>query len=126
MMNVTSILEKAARCAAAVTAFTIAKPGADDDHFIVSTAVSDSLIGIFQHATMAAEEQIRVMLKGVSSLKLGGTVARGDYLTSDASGQGVAAAPAAGVNNNVIGKALASGVAGDIIPALIAQSRIQG
>ncbi|MCA3226551.1 MAG: DUF2190 domain-containing protein, partial [Burkholderiales bacterium] len=33
---------------------------------------------------------------------------------------------AAGVNNNVIGVALQSGVSGDIIPVLISPGRIQG
>ncbi len=126
MIGQTTVLEKSAKCAAAVTPFTIAKPGADDDHFIVSTAVGDALTGIFQHATTLAEEEVRVMVVGVSRIKLGGTVVRGDWLTSDATGQGVAAAPAAGTNNNVIGRALASGVSGDIIPVLLAQNRIQG
>ena len=40
--------------------------------------------------------------------------------------KGVAAAPAAGVNAAVIGKAMASGVDGDIISVLLAPGRIQG
>ena len=42
------------------------------------------------------------------------------------SGQGVAAAAAAGTNNQVISKSLTSGVNGDIIPVLVAPSMLQG
>ncbi len=125
MIGQTSGIEKSVKAGAAITAFTIAKFGNDDDTMIPGAAVSDSLCGVFQHAADSAAE-VRVMLTGISRLKLGGTVTRGDYITSDASGQGVAATPAAGVNNNVIGKAMASGVSGDIIPVLLAPGRIQG
>ena len=43
-----------------------------------------------------------------------------------ANGQGVTAAPAAGVNNRVIGIAIVSGVSGDIIPVLLSVSTLQG
>jgi len=125
MIGKTLILEKSVKSTAAVAANTIAKPGADDDTYSTATAVSDEMIGIFQHASGAGEE-VRLGLAGVSLLKLGGTVTRGNWLTSDGSGQGVAASPATGVNNSVIAKALASGVSGDIIPVLLAQGKIQG
>jgi hypothetical protein len=126
MIGKTLILEKSVKSTAAVAANTIAKPGADDDTYSTTTAAGDEMIGIFQHATSGAGEEVRLGLAGVSLLKLGGTVTRGDWLTSDVSGQGVAASPATGVNNSVIAKALASGVSGDIIPVLLAQGKIQG
>jgi len=105
---------------------TIAKFGADDDTMSLATAVGDSLMGIFQHTTAAANEQVEVMFTGISDLKLGGTVIRGDKVTTNASGQGVVASPAAGVNNSTIGEALMSGVTGDIISVLLGPGKVQG
>ncbi len=127
MMGQTSGIEKSVKCTTAIaTAFTIAKFGADDDTLSIASDSTDSLVGVFQHTTNAAGDEVRVMLSGISKVKLGGTVTRGDYITSDANGQGVAATPAAGVNANVIGKALASGVSGDIIPVFLSPGKIQG
>ena len=127
MMGQTSINEKMVKCTAAIAlAFTIGKFGADDDTLSVATASTEELIGVFQHTTAIAGDYVRVMVDGISRVKLGGTVTRGGWITSDASAKGVAAAPASGVNAAVIGKALASGVDGDIIPVLLAPGRIQG
>jgi hypothetical protein len=127
MIGQTTGIEKSVKCAAAIAAaYTIGKPGADDDTFSLATASTDLLTGVFQHATSNAADEVRVMLTGVTRVKLGGTVTRGNPLTSDASGQGVAAAPAAGSNVRIAGIALASGVSGDIIPMLLAPSVMQG
>jgi hypothetical protein len=127
MMGQTSGIEKSVKCAAAIaTAYLIAKFGSDDDTLAQATASTEILIGIFQHTTAAAGDEVRVMLDGISKVVLGGSVTRGDYLTSDANGKAVAAAPGAGVNANIIGQAMASGVANDIIPVHLAPGRIQG
>ncbi len=125
MMGQTSGIEKSVKAGAAVTAFTIAKFGADDDTMVPSAANTDELIGIFQHdAALGAE--VRVMLTGISRLKLGvGGITRGQFLTSDANGKGIALAGAAGTNVSAIARALASGVADDIVPVLLVQSRPQ-
>lgn len=117
LMGATAGLEKSTKCTAAIaTAFTIAKFGADDDTCSVAAASTDRLVGIFQHTTSDADDAVRVMLDGISELKLGGTVVRGDHLTSDASAQGVVAASEL---DTVICQAMASGVDGDIIPVRI-------
>lgn len=139
MIGQTSGIEKSVKCTAAIaTAFTIGKFGADDDTLSVAAAASDELVGVFQHTTDAAGDEVRVMLTGISRVKLGGTVTRGNLITSDAAGKGVAATQhthtentaAAYVQNattaaadaeRIIGKALASGVDGDIIPVLLTQ-----
>lgn len=126
MMGQTSGIEKSVKCTAAVAAFTIAKFGADDDTLSSATAASEELVGVFQHATTAAGEEVRVMLDGISKVVLGGTVTRGGQLTSDANAKAVAIGAVAGTNYAVIGRAMASGVSGDIIPVLLAQSRAQG
>lgn len=126
MMGASSGLEKSVKCTAAVAAFTLAKFGADDDTLSTGAAATDNVVGVFQHATTAANQEVRVMLSGISRVKLGGTVTRGDLIGSDASGQGVTVAPSAGTNNRVVGIAMASGVSGDIIPVLLNPSRPQG
>ncbi|MDP2690044.1 MAG: DUF2190 domain-containing protein, partial [Deltaproteobacteria bacterium] len=113
MIGQTSGIEKSAKCTAALaTQYLIAKFGADDDTLSQATASTEELVGVFQHTTSAANDEVRVMLSGISRVVLGGTVARGAYLTADANGKAVAAAPGAGVNAYVIGQAMASGVAG--------------
>ena len=127
MMGPTTGLEKSVKCTAAIaTAFLIAKFGADDDTLSQATASTESLIGVFQHTTSAVGEEVRVMLDGISKVKLGGTVTRGDRLTSDAAGKAVAIGAVAGTNYNSIGTALASGSSDDIIPALLNFNRPQG
>ncbi len=125
MMGQTTVLEKSVKAGAAITAFTIAKFGADDDTMIPGAANTDDLVGIFQHDALNGAE-VRVMTMGISRLKLGtGGIARGALITSDGTGQGIALAGAAGTNVAVIGRALATGVAGDVIPILLSQSRAQ-
>lgn len=127
MMGATAGLEKSVKCTAAIaTAFLIAKFGADDDTLSQATASTEDLVGVFQHTTSAAGDEVRVMLDGISRVVLGGTVTRGGLVTSDAAGKAVAIGAVAGTNYASIGRALASGVAGDIIPVLLNPSRPQG
>ena len=121
-----SLIEKEANAGAALGQFLILKKGTNDDDVIQATAVSEEFIGVSQVAATAANQKVRVMLSGISKIKLGGTVTQGQWLTTDANGCGVAAAPASGVNNAVIGRAMTSGVANDIGLVLIAPGRIQG
>ena len=56
----------------------------------------------------------------------GANVTRGQFLTSNSSGQAIPAAPAAGSNVSVIGRALVSGVSGDLGSVLINPGSLQG
>lgn len=111
---------------AAILANRVVRFGASDDNVLTAGAVSEQLIGVVEGVSPAIGERVDVVMTGIADLQLGGTVARGSWVTVDAQGRGVAAAPAAGVNNNVIGMALQSGVSGDIVPVLITPGRIQG
>lgn len=123
----TIVYDKKFKCTAAfATAFLIVKFGADDDTVSQATAVTEVYEGIAQHSTVSANDEIAVMVEGISRVVAGGTITRGDYLTSDANGKAVTAAPAAGINNNIIGIAQKSGVVNDIITVRIAPQRIQG
>lgn len=111
---------------AAINAYRIVKFGTTDDYVIQAAAVGDASFGVVEGVAPAAGERCDVVMAGIAEVKLGGTVARGGPITSDATGQGVASAPAAGANNRVIGYALQSGVSGDVIPVQIAPSSLQG
>jgi hypothetical protein len=84
------------------------------------------IIGVTTEIASSTGERIDVVLQGIVDLKLGGTVARGDLITSDVNGNGVTAAPSAGTNNRIVGIAIISGVVGDLIPVFLAQGLIQG
>lgn len=129
-MNNPGLIKKF-KAGATIAKNRIVKFGADDNHVIQGAAATDSLIGIVDFPgplsdTCLVEESVDVVLNGVAEIKLGGTVVRGGLLTSDATGQGVAAAPATGVNNRVIGIAMASGVVGDIIGVMLNPANFQG
>ncbi len=111
---------------AAISANRVVTFGATDDNVLTAVAVTSTLIGIVEGVSPVLGERVDVVMTGIADLQIGGSVTRGAYITVDAKGRGVAAAPAAGVNNNVIGVALQSGVSGDIIPVLISPGRIQG
>ncbi|WP_291854863.1 capsid cement protein [Bradyrhizobium sp.] len=121
-------LTKSYTAEAAISANRIVKVGGADYGVLqaAGAAATERSIGISTEIDAALGERIDVIHEGIADLKLGGTVARGDPVTSDATGQGVAAAPTAGVNNRIIGFALISGVIGDIIPVLLNPHMMQG
>jgi hypothetical protein len=120
-------LSKTRIAVAAISAYTIVKPsGVNDGEVVPAAAASDKLLGVAQNVDVANGQAVDVILDDIANLKLGGVVAESDPITSDANGAGVKAAPAAGVNERIIGFALASGVAGDIIPVYLAQGYLQG
>jgi len=66
---------------------------------------------------------VEVVHSGIVDVKLGGSVVFGDRVTSDANGCGV---KAVGEVCEVIGKALESGNAGDIIRVIVMIAQIKG
>lgn len=111
---------------AAVAAYRIVKHGASDTAVVQAAASTDSLLGVSVAVPGDLGKRVDIVLSDTVEVEYGGTVTRGDWLTSDANGKAVTAAPAAGVNANVIGRAMASGVVGDIGLVLLAPGRIQG
>lgn len=92
-----------------------------------ATAAADKpLVGVLQDKPDAADKAATVRTSGISKLVAGGTIAAGDLLTSDANGDAVAAAPAVGVNNGIVGYAIDAAVDNDIFRAMIAPSVLQG
>ncbi|HMN55647.1 MAG TPA: DUF2190 domain-containing protein [Ottowia sp.] len=120
------LLTKSFVAEAAINTYRIVKFGTTDDAVIQGAAAADALIGVVESVAPALGERCDVVLAGIAEVKLGGGVTRGGLVTSDGTGQGVAAAPAAGANNGVIGRALMSGVSGDVIPVLLSPGTTQG
>lgn len=120
------LLTKAYIAEAAIAANRIVKFGSTDDYVVQGAAATDSVFGVVGGIAPALGERCDVTLAGIEDVKLGGSVTRGGPVTSDATGQGVAAAPGAGTNNRIVGFALQSGVSGDVIPVQLAPSSLQG
>lgn len=111
---------------AALTNKRLVKIGAADRTVIPAAAATDTPFGVAEFDA-ASGDTATIQVDGVAFVEAGAIVSRGDKITSDASGRGVTAAPAAGTNNGVIGIALqAAGAAGDWIEVLLIPSTLQG
>lgn len=119
-------LAKAFTAGGAIPARIIVKPHSTAGEVVAGAAATDKLIGISTEVAAASGDRVDVFLSGIADVIYGGNVAAGDLVTADASGYAVAAAPAAGVNNRVIGTAMVTGVSGDIGAVLICPGSVQG
>lgn len=110
----------------AVTKRRIVMHGTADGQAALADGSTAKLLGVSTDIDSADTARVDVQLSGQVEIEFGGTVARGDWLTSDATGRAVAAAPGAGVNAEVIGKADVSGVIGDVASVNLSLGQIQG
>lgn len=109
-----------------IAPYLILKVGSVDGNAALATASTDKLIGVSENVQVAAGQVVDVILDDTANVTAGGTIAAGDWVTTNASSQAITAAPTTGVNAQVIGKALVSAVAGDVFVILIAPGQIQG
>jgi hypothetical protein len=94
---------------------------------VQAAAATEAMFGVNTDLTIVSGERVEVMTHGIAWVEAGAAITIGLPLTSDASGRAVAAAPAAGVNNRIIGIALDAAVAaGDQIRVLLSPGQIQG
>lgn len=112
--------------AAAIAAYRIVEFAAAAGEVQTATASTDMLLGVTGPKGADAGDRIDVCLDGIRDIEFGGTVTQGAFVTADANGKAVAAAPGAGVNAYIIGQAMVSGVDGDIGSIKLAPGRIQG
>jgi hypothetical protein len=120
------ILAKAFNASGAINPYRIVRI-TSADNVEQAAAVSHTLIGVNSDLTIASGERVEVMTHGIAWVEAGAAIAVGLPVTSDASGRGVAATPAAGTNNRIIGFALEAAVAaGDQIRVLLSPGQIQG
>lgn len=111
---------------AAITKHRIIAAGSADNYATPATAATSKSIGVSDALGAAVGEPFDVILDGIATVEYGGTVTRGDLLTSDANGKAIVAAPAAGSNVRVIGVAMVSGVSGDLGAVNIQLGSMQG
>lgn len=110
----------------AIGAYHIVKLGTKDTAVAMADAATDALIGVTTELDVVDGEPVDVVHDGLHQVECGGNVTRGDLLTANATGEAITAAPANDTNMSVIGRALASGADGDIIPVVIGLAQIQG
>lgn len=116
-----SMLTKSFRAtAAAIAGYLIVKASAAGGTIEVAGANTDPLIGTIDSLGVEASGMGDVALLGQGEVRLGGAVAFGDRLTSDANGKAIKALPSASTQVNIIGVAHAPGVLNDVIPYHIA------
>ena len=120
------ILMKAFTAGGAISPYRIVRI-ASADTVEQAAAVANMMIGVNTDLAIVANERVEVAVQGIAFVEAGAAIAIGVLVTTDASGRGVTAAPAAGVNNRHIGIALDAAVAaGDIIRVLLSPGSVQG
>lgn len=101
---------KACYAGGAILPFRIVKHGAADGFAVQSAAAADASFGVSDSlGATAANDPCDIIRKGIAEVIYGGTVTRGDPLTSDATGRAIKAA----TGNRIIGFAEVSGVVND-------------
>jgi hypothetical protein len=91
-----------------------------------AAATTESLLGISTIIPGEDGGRVDVILEGIAEVEYGASVTKGKPLTTDADGNAVEAAPAAGANVPIIGYAMVSGADGDIGSVHIQRSVMQG
>jgi hypothetical protein len=120
------ILAKAFTAGAAIAPYRIVRL-ASADTVEQAAAVANALIGVNTDLTIVSGERVEVMLQGIAWVEAGAAIAAGLPVTTDSVGRAVAAAPAAGVNNRIIGFAMEAALAaGDQIRVLLSPGSVQG
>lgn len=99
----------------AIGRYLIVKPGAASMSCLLATAATDKLLGTSDELSHVAGENVDISVGQVPKVVLGGTVAAGDWLTSDSVGRAIATTT---TGHQVIGRAEIAGVVGDEITYL--------
>ena len=120
------LMAKAFTAGGAINPYRIVRFSAADT-VIQAAAATEAMFGVNTDLTIVSGERVEVMTHGIAWVEAGAAIALGLPVTADSLGRGVAAAPAAGVNNRIIGFALDAAVAaGDQIRVLLSPGQIQG
>lgn len=99
---------------------------ANNNAVLLAAASSDALYGIIRtKPTNVANQELAVAIDGISKVQLGGTVARGDYLTADANAAAIKITIAQTTVAYTIGQALQSGASGEIISVQLRPAAVE-
>jgi hypothetical protein len=97
---------------ATVASYLIIKAGTAVMSCVAAAAATDKLLGTSDELSHATGEVVDMGMGPVHKVTLGGTVAAGDALTSDANGKAIATTT---TGNRIIGYAEIAGVLNDVI-----------
>lgn len=109
------LLDKTFTAGGTINPYRLVKFGGADTTLLQAAAATDALIGASGQVGAASGEVLDVTLLGIAEVQAGGSITRGNMVTSDANGKAVVASD----GNVIAGKALMSAVDGDIIPVLL-------
>ena len=110
----------------AIAAFRIVRFSAADT-VVQAAAATEALAGVTMDVAPANGERTDVVMGGIALIEAGNAITLAQFVTSDASGRAVPAAPGAGVNHRIIGYPLeAATAAGDIIRVMLSPGSLQG
>lgn len=98
----------------AIEPHRILKFGASDLLLVQAVAAADALVAVSERVGAASGERISASFGGPTLVEYGDAVTRGDLLTADADGKAIKAEGDPEDEISYIGRALVSGVAGDI------------
>jgi len=127
----TQLLYGAAQCKTftaegTINPYRIVKVGAAEGGVLEATAETEALLGVIGNVTVLIGESVEVIMMGVAKVHIDGTPAIGSFITAATGGKGAAAAPAAGVNNNVIGRILKTAADEEVCDVFLCPGTLQG
>ena len=96
----------------AITKYRFVKHGSSDYQIQLAAASSDKIIGVSPQVDSVDNQRVDVVFEGITEITAGGSVARGDLLTSDSTGRAVATTTA---GHRIGGIAQTGGGTGDTI-----------
>lgn len=103
-----------------INPYRIVKHNNSDNDVVQASAETDYLLGVADEVGASSNTRADIIMSGIAQVEYGGTVTRGEELTSDANGKAISLnALPKGANYRSIGRALVSGVSGDIGSVLI-------
>lgn len=87
----------------------------NDQSVVIAAAATDPIVGVLENKPTAGQAAL-VQILGTAKVIAGGTVTRGDVVTSDSAGKAITTTTDKDV---AVGRALESAVAGDIFEILL-------
>jgi hypothetical protein len=86
---------------------------------VVTAGATEVSIGVLQNKPKSGEEAVVALLTGggISKMRAGGTIAKGDLLKSDTDGEVLASTPTA--NDFIVGQAVEAAAAGQVFCAVL-------
>ncbi len=109
-----------------IPAYTLCKAGSGNGYAAIATSATDRIIGPSENVVAPAGRDVDIVCEGTATVIAGGTIAAEDFLTSDANGHAITAAPGSGAAANFFGKAKTSAVAGDYLEVRLGFGQLKG